>query len=112
MHYWRSSAWIAYAVFVVACLGLFARTPRRGLWRDVCVLVMLLGPVCILHVYGGAASRDIECIISYPTWCYGVDAGEVTQSWRYAWYVYGVSFLVGLVSTPLLSRYRRLPWSS
>jgi hypothetical protein len=96
-HDWRSWLWIGYVAFVVVLACACIRRPERSRLRNAGVLVALLGPILILDVDN---SLDVN------------NAPSSDPFSAYSWLVFGGSVLLGFLSTPLLSRYRRLPWST
>jgi hypothetical protein len=93
---WVSSAPVGYAALAVALLLTLARKPERSLRNDIGVLAVMFGPLFFLHVLipGFSSSSD-------STWLLQCD-----------WYTSAFTLAVGFIITPLLSLYRRLPWST
>jgi hypothetical protein len=93
---WSSMGWIAYAIFLIAILVTLSVRAVRDRWRDVGVLLALFGPLFVLYVHRAlfAGSTELDAALRHHS------------------YMCGVALVIGFLSTPLLSYYRRLPWST
>jgi hypothetical protein len=107
---WGSWAWLGYAIVVAALVLAHLRRAGRSRRHDALVLLSLLMPLFVLDVY-----VDILPPPPYktgpqtiPMW----QGKEGLRFWYYAAAICAGSTLLGFLATPVLSRYRRLPWST